>query len=359
PHDSQAYNNPPPPQGPGPHGMHIAPPGSQFYADPNQSGNGGMYSQEIGGYQMSLSNCRGRKKALFIGINYFNTDAELKGCINDVKNISSFLIERKGFKQSDCVFLTDDQQDPKFIPTYANIQAACNWLVKGANPGDSLFVHYSGHGGTQKDTNGDEADGFDETILPIDYKEAGQIPDDLLNEWLVQPLPQGVRLTAVFDSCHSGTVLDLPYTYNCDGSIQVITSDNRKEAAMTLLNAGMSFQQGDSMKALQGLVQGFKMFTSGGQANEADKLTKETKGTTADVVMFSGCRDDQTSADAQINNQATGAMSHALIEVLTNSQSLVYTELLFSIRDILKSKYKQIPQMSTGRPMDMNTEFII
>ncbi|KAJ1923656.1 hypothetical protein IWQ60_005742 [Tieghemiomyces parasiticus] len=361
PYSEQAYMNAPPPQGPGPQGMHIAPPGSEFFASsPHPGGsNGGAYVQDVGGYQTQLSNCRGRKKAIFIGINYFDTDAALKGCINDVKNISEFLLSRKGFNRADCVFLTDDQSEQKFLPTYANIQAGCAWLVKDARPGDSLFLHYSGHGGTQKDTNNDEADGFDETILPLDYKERGQITDDLLNDWLVKPLPGGARLTCVFDSCHSGTVLDLPYVYNCDGTIEVKTTDNRKEAAMALLNAGLSFQRGDSMGAINTLVQGIKVFAQGNQGSEADRITKETKGSTADVVMFSGCRDDQTSADANINNQATGAMSHALIEVLSNVDTITYTRLLFAVRDILKSNYKQIPQMSTGRPMDMNTDFII
>ncbi|KAJ1982028.1 Ca(2+)-dependent cysteine protease [Dimargaris xerosporica] len=357
PYPAQMYHNAAPPQGPGPHGMHIAPPGSEFHANPMN--NGGSYTQNVGGYQVALSNCQGRKKALFIGINYFGTSAELKGCLNDVRNISQFLFQRRGFNPADCVFLTDDQSEPKFIPTYANIQAACHWLVKDARPGDSLFFHFSGHGGKQRDQSGDEADGFDETILPVDYQTSGQILDDQLNEWMVQALPPGARLTAVFDSCHSGTVLDLPYVYNCDGTIQVYTSDNRKEAAMSLLGAGLAFQQGNSAKAIAGLVSGFKAFTQGGKAEEAERITKETKGTTADVIQFAGCRDDQTSADATIANRATGAMSHALIEVLGNTHSITYTQLLFGVRDILKSKYSQIPQMSTGRPMDMNTEFIV
>lgn len=43
----------------------------------------------------------------------------------------------------------------------------------------------SGHGGTQADTDGDEADGTDETICPIDYETNGQIVDDVRT----QPLP--------------------------------------------------------------------------------------------------------------------------------------------------------------------------
>ena len=47
-------------------------------------------------------------------------------------------------------------------PTKANIWAAMQWLIKGAQPGDALFFHFSGHGGQVKDISGDEADGMDE-----------------------------------------------------------------------------------------------------------------------------------------------------------------------------------------------------
>lgn len=66
----------------------------------------------------------------------------------------------------------------------------------------SLFFHFSGHGGSVRDLNGDEADGMDETILPIDHDRAGQIIDDEIHDVMVRPLQKGVRLTAIFDSCH-------------------------------------------------------------------------------------------------------------------------------------------------------------
>lgn len=58
----------------------------------------------------------------------------------------------------------------------------------------------SGHGGQAEDLDGDEDDGFDETILPLDFKQAGQIIDDELHHHLVKSLPPGCRLTAIFDS---------------------------------------------------------------------------------------------------------------------------------------------------------------
>jgi hypothetical protein len=99
--------------------------------------------------------------------------------------------------------LVDDARNPRQIPTRANMIAAMQWLVAGAKPNDSLFFHYSGHGGQTKDLDGDEDDGNDEVIYPLDFKTAGHIVDDDLHTLLVKPLPAGCRLTAIFDSCHS------------------------------------------------------------------------------------------------------------------------------------------------------------
>lgn len=87
-----------------------------------------------------LSNCQGRKRALFIGINYFRQRNELRGCINDVRNIKAFLIRQYGFMEADCVTLTDDQKDPTRIPTKANMIAAMQWLVRDARPNDSYAL---------------------------------------------------------------------------------------------------------------------------------------------------------------------------------------------------------------------------
>ncbi|CRK23133.1 hypothetical protein BN1708_018005, partial [Verticillium longisporum] len=79
------------------------------------------------GYGFQYSTCTGKRKALLIGINYFNQDGELRGCINDVKNISAFLTERYGYKKEDMVILTDDQTNPVGQPTKDNILRAMHW----------------------------------------------------------------------------------------------------------------------------------------------------------------------------------------------------------------------------------------
>ena len=300
------------------------------------------------------SQCNGKKKALLIGINYIGQQGELRGCINDVKNVKNFLTGHWGYREGDIVTLTDDQSDSRKKPTTANIIQAMTWLVNGAKPNDSLFFHYSGHGGQTKDLDGDEDDGYDEVIYPLDHKESGHIVDDLMHDIMVKPLPAGCRLTAIFDSCHSGSALDLPYVYSTEGKLK--EPNLAKEAGQGLLSAVSSYSRGDLggvFKSAMGIVK-----TATGGSTKADKISKATKTSPADVISFSGCKDSQTSADTQEAGQATGAMSFAFISALTSKHQQTYQELLVNVREILRSKYSQKPQLASSHPMDTNIYFI-
>lgn len=96
------------------------------------------------------------------------------------------------------------------IPTKQNILTAMRWLVQNCQAGDSLVFYFSGHGQRQVDCSGDESDGFDEALCPLDHATEGLLVDDTINETIVRPLPHGAKLHAIVDACHSGTVLDLP-----------------------------------------------------------------------------------------------------------------------------------------------------
>jgi hypothetical protein len=82
---------------------------------------------------------------------------------------------------------------------------------------NGIFYMKIGHGGKLRDDDGDEADGYDETLIPLDYETAGMIRDDDLLKYVVEPMQAGVFVTSVMDCCHSGTVLDLPYQFKADG----------------------------------------------------------------------------------------------------------------------------------------------
>jgi hypothetical protein len=109
---------------------------------------------------------------------------------------------------------------------------------------------------------------------------------------------------------------------------------------------------GDAVKAL---LQG------PGKSNaDAANRAVQIRPALADVIVFSGCLDHQTSADATIGGKPTGAMSWALIEVFNASLDLTYVDLLKQVRQKLDGKFQQIPQMSSGSKLKLaDVKFIM
>ncbi|PPQ81149.1 hypothetical protein CVT25_015201 [Psilocybe cyanescens] len=278
------------------------------------------------------SKCTGKKKALCIGINYRGQANELRGCVNDAKNVRNFLIQQGGYKATDIVLLTDDARDARSLPTRDNIIDAMRWLVRHAKINDSLFFHCTSElfatpadhpDVVRVDQTRDTAVKLEiwmemklmagtkalthcpmlAVIYPLDFKTKGHIVDDEMHEIMVKPLPPGCRLTGLFDACHSGTVLDLPYIYSSHGRLK---------------------------------------------GSHVSSRARAKKATPADVISWSGCKDGQTSADTFAGGVAVGAMSHAFIQALKDKPSQTYQELLRSVRMILHPRYSQRPQLGSS-----------
>jgi hypothetical protein len=123
-----------------------------------------------------------------------------------------------GFEDDYITILMDD--DEHTSPTFENMVNAFATLVDEAEPGDALFVHYSGHGCSIHDDESEEADGKDEALVPVDYLENGVIRDDDIYNTLIKPLKDDVHLLCIMDCCHSGSILDLPYVYKSNGQFE-------------------------------------------------------------------------------------------------------------------------------------------
>ncbi|CAD7697921.1 unnamed protein product [Ostreobium quekettii] len=171
--------------------------------------------------------------------------------------------------------MTDDQQGA-LCPTKSNIFLGFQWLLQGAQAGDKLFLHFSGHGSQQKDQDGDEKDGADETLLPTDYRDAGHILDDEVNERVVNPLPEGVVLHSVIDACHSGTAMDLRYYTKCKRG---------------------TFEWKDNYKSPH---------------------LARTKGTAGGVAFqFGACKDSEVAQDtAELGGTNSGAATYSFIQAI-------------------------------------------
>jgi Metal-dependent hydrolases of the beta-lactamase superfamily II len=193
----------------------------------------------------------GTKRAVLIGINYVGQDGELSGCHNDVLNMKEYLMDVHNFEEENMTVLLDDgvHEDP----TKDNILNAYRKLVLESEPGDCVYCHYSGHGAKVRDDNNDEADGYDETLVPLDYGNSGMIRDDDLLKTLVIPMKKGVFVTSIMDCCHSGTVLDLPYTFKADGE-QDSMAHNDNFNFDTMMSILSYLNQGNYMGAVSAAV---------------------------------------------------------------------------------------------------------
>ena len=259
------------------------------------------------------------KKALLIGINYRGTANELRGCINDVYNIRTLLVNKFGYNKDNVKMLCDDSINVK--PTRENIQKSITALVEIVKSGDTLILHYSGHGTQIRDSDNDELDMLDEVIVPVDYTKSGVITDDYLISKL--RIPKDVKMYVFMDCCHSGTILDLKYNVECE-----INSDINKSNAEVIYK----YLKNDKCKDVEG-----------------------------EIVMISGCLDEQTSSDAFINNKSQGAFTCCLIECLTNKQKEYYLkDLLKDIHSkLIEKNFKQRSQMSLSLNNWENAKFDI
>eukprot|EP00928_Gymnodinium_smaydae_P037763 TRINITY_DN26174_c0_g1_i1.p1 TRINITY_DN26174_c0_g1~~TRINITY_DN26174_c0_g1_i1.p1 ORF type:complete len:331 (-),score=56.07 TRINITY_DN26174_c0_g1_i1:62-1054(-) len=197
-----------------------------------------------------------RARALLIGINYVGQRGELRGCHNDVEMMRNVL-EQKGCGDMR-VLLDDGENEP---PTRENILSAMDWLVDGAEAGDYRFMHYSGHGGSVRDTSGDEEDRKDETLCPVDYQDAGMILDDEVNQRLVMAMPRDVNLTCLMDCCHSGTILDLPYMLRMDDQ----TASMIESGEMPMLQENPAFNLEKTLAIGKIAFEEFNAFQAGKQ----------------------------------------------------------------------------------------------
>jgi hypothetical protein len=262
-----------------------------------------------------------KKQALLVGINDYKGINDLQGCINDVTNVRTVLKTWFGFTNSDIRVLTDDRA------TRDNILSRLEKMVKEAKPGDFLLFQFSGHGSQIRDRNNDElSDHMDELICPYDMNwDDGFITDDMLSKMLGQ-LRKGVNMEIILDSCHSGTatrdiIFSSPQDFGSNGIVK-----NR------YLRPPVDIE-------------------CRAEGNE-DKL-KPTRAFRTDReiilnhVLWAGCKDNQTSADAFIDGNYNGAFSYYFCKhIRESSGKITRGDLHTRVKNSLKSnQYDQVPQL--------------
>lgn len=251
-------------------------------------------------------------KALLVGINEY-PGAPLAGCLNDVVDMAHFITELCGFDPLNVRMLTD------LRATTSEILKRLDWLVDNLHPGDRILFQYSGHGAQMASRSpAGEVDGLDEVICPVDFDWTNEhaIRDDQFHE-IFDRIPAGVQAIWVSDSCHSGDLVRDPGGLGGRRARRLVPPTDlgwRIEAAQKV---GMT-AKGIGVHALP------------------------------NIVLISGCKSDQTSADASFGGRANGALTYFLLNALKapGGQTTALKKLVPDVVTALKrASYDQTPQL--------------
>ncbi len=278
------------------------------------------------------------KKALFVGINKFANYPQftLQGCVNDAKDMGALYKEVLGFKTSEIVTLTDAQA------TKASIMANLKSMVADARAGklSTLVFALSSHGTQMKDTNGDEPDGKDEAFVPHDIGEkAGSwdpahiICDDELHD-LFTTLPASVLLEVYLDTCHSGSGLrGAEFGLHAPRARYVAPPEHEFDKKTAKMR-GFKLDRPLTATAMMGKAKPAK-------AKEASKAVDGQHH-----ILWTGCKANETSADAYFSGRYNGAFTYHLVKVLRDGKNkLARKEVIAKMRALMKGKFAQNPQL--------------
>jgi len=181
-----------------------------------------------------------RKRALLIGISNYeraiNDGAAWKNLVakNDLELVVHVLMQKFQFDPEDIKIISDvpialhDKVISPVMPTRkVIIDAFRTFLIEQTRKDDIVFFYFAGHGSQLPDDNGDELDGLDETLVPIDYISTKDGSNDIRDDEIGDLLDELGRkspsnITIAIDSCFSGTATRGDYDV-IRGGLRVVT----------------------------------------------------------------------------------------------------------------------------------------
>lgn len=231
-----------------------------------------------------------RKRAFMVGISHYDT--ALTGYqwnnINGVEDIKLLkpILEKQGFS---AIALLDEQA------TFDNIIRQLSLFAEKSKKGDIVYLHFSTHGQPVEDLDGDEEDGWDEAIVPIDaykiykkgtYEGKKHLTDDLLNKY-VKKLREKIGTTGflyvVIDACHAGT------------------ASRTNDETVRGTNVGFTYNN--------------KVFKP--SPNKRSHYRIATSARQAHVMFLEACRPDQKNTEIKVGGKYYGPLSYNIAKALS------------------------------------------
>ena len=204
--------------------------------------------------------------------------------VEDV-NLLSPILKKQGFSITSVI---DEQA------TFQNITSQLTSFINKTKKGDIIYLHFSSHGQPVEDLDGDEEDGWDEAIVPIDayklykkgqYEGKHHLLDDQLNKY-VKKLREKIGNTGflyvVIDACHAGT------------------SSRANDETVRGTKVGFTYNN--------------KVFKPSAQKKSHYKM--ESSLQVAHVLFLEACRPDQINTEIKVGNKRYGPLSYHIAKAL-------------------------------------------
>jgi hypothetical protein len=280
--------------------------------------------------------------ALLIGIDYYLPNRlykSLKGAVRDINLVADYLLKTLNIPSEKMFKLTSpnpevaetiETKDPE--PTYENIVAKFQAITEIAQPGEQVYIHYSGHGGRTTtiypELKGN--DQLDEGIVPIDVgNESGRYLRDVeLATLLKRMTDKGLIVTLVLDSCHSGEATR--------GDDVAIRGPGETDTALRD-SESLVAQRQELIENWQALTDGIPASITPGQWLPQPR----------DYVLLAACRPSEYAYEYAVSGKERhGALTYWMIDTLTSSPSgLTYKTLHDRVSAKIQSKFPQMPML--------------
>lgn len=238
------------------------------------------------------------KSALLVGISdYPKTNTEDNTSWNSIHGANDTQLVGKILKAQNFKVKELTNKDA----TANNIRIAIQELISKAENGDTIYLHFSCHGQPFEDLNGDEEDGWDESIIPYDasmhyqkgiYEGENHITDDELHSYL-SALRKAIGINGfvcvVIDACHSG-------------------GSSRGEET-----------EEDDDEFIRGTKQGFssKGTDFRPRINASGNFHISKDNGSANILILEACRSYQSNYEIKLGNMYYGPLSYYVSQVLS------------------------------------------
>jgi len=235
------------------------------------------------------------KRAFLVGISEYSSTPQSSDDIwtnihgtNDVELLSQTL-KKQGFSIKKLL---------NKAATARQIRKEFTRFISSCRTGDIVYLHFSCHGQPVEDINGDEDDGWDESLVPVDAKKVYQkgnytgenhIIDDELNEYLRSIRAKvGVNgfVYVVIDACHAGS------SYRGD----------EEEDSVIIRGTNKGFSTSN------------KQYTP--RIDKRGKIKIEKSASMANICILEACRSYQVNSEIREDGKYYGSLSFYVDKIL-------------------------------------------